>query len=124
MLGQNKNGELELDTIENLCDIDSIPIKAEKTGVIILGSGLIKNNIFNSNLMINGTEYCVVVNMAPEEDRSGIGAGISEAVNLGDIAPDGDFVKVVSEVSLVLPSMIEGSFKKYEEEFKNMKISK
>lgn len=32
------------------------------TGAIILGGGYIKHHVFNTNLMKNGSDYCVVIN--------------------------------------------------------------
>lgn len=32
------------------------------TGAIILGGGYIKHHVFNTNLMKNGSDYCVIVN--------------------------------------------------------------
>lgn len=114
---QNTNRELKLDTIEDLCEINNSSIFMDKTAFIILGAGLVKHHILNANLMRNGADYAVLINLCPEEDGSDAGAGIGEAKSWGKIAKDGKGVKVFSEVSLVLPTIIASTFKKFEKEF-------
>lgn len=37
-------------------------VKSHKSGVIILGGGIVKHHINNANLMRNGSDYTVFVN--------------------------------------------------------------
>ena len=41
---------------------------AKKTGMLILGGGVIKHHICNANLMRNGSDYAVYINTGLEYD--------------------------------------------------------
>ena len=114
---QNSVRELVVDAAADLCSLNSLPIFAERTGVLVLGGGLVKHHVLNANLMRNGCDFCVIVNAAVESDGSDASASEKEALTWGKIAPSAQRVKVFSEVSLVLPTLVAGSFKKFEKEF-------
>ena len=46
----------------------------KKSGMIIIGGGVIKHHIFNANLMRNGAEFAVIINTGLEYDASDSGA--------------------------------------------------
>ncbi|KAI3876299.1 hypothetical protein MKX03_001546 [Papaver bracteatum] len=52
-----------------------------KTGMIILGGGIPKHHICNTNLLRNGADYGVFINTAQEFDGSDSGASPDEAVH-------------------------------------------
>ena len=54
-----KNPGLILDIIGDIRAMNNEAVFAKKTGVIILGGGLIKHHIMNANLMRNGCDYCL-----------------------------------------------------------------
>lgn len=48
-----KNPGLIIDVVQDLRRINSMSLKARKTGMIILGGGVVKHHICNANLMVN-----------------------------------------------------------------------
>uniref|UniRef100_A0A8C9FP99 Deoxyhypusine synthase n=1 Tax=Pavo cristatus TaxID=9049 RepID=A0A8C9FP99_PAVCR len=89
-----KHPGLVLDIVEDLRLINTRAIFARKTGMIILGGGLVKHHIANANLMRNGADFSVYVNTAQEFDGSDSGAQPDEAVSWGKIRMDATPVKV------------------------------
>ena len=63
-----------LDISRDIRYINDISLKAHKTGMIILGGGLIKHHICNANLMRNGANWSVFINTGQEFDGSDSGA--------------------------------------------------
>eukprot|EP00434_Breviolum_minutum_P000498 symbB.v1.2.000432.t1/scaffold32.1/size405148/5 len=85
-------------------------MKARKTGVIVVGGGLVKHHCMNANLMRNGADFVVYVSTAQEFDGSDSGARPDEAVSWGKIRVDAKPVKVHAEATLVLPLMVANTF--------------
>ena len=85
---------LTVDITRDIRRINDIAMKAQRSGMIILGGGLIKHHIANANLMRNGAEHAVYINTAQEFDGSDAGARPDEAISWGKIAADGESVKV------------------------------
>ncbi|NXA57414.1 DHYS synthase, partial [Nothocercus julius] len=119
--------------------INTQAIFAKRTGMIILGGGLVKHHIANANLMVrghagtprghpgdrgtlhgglvpasspqrNGADFSVYVNTAQEFDGSDSGARPDEAVSWGKIRPDATPVKVYADASLVFPLLVAETF--------------
>lgn len=86
--------QLRIDIVEDIRRINTIAVRAKRTGMIILGGGIVKHHIANANLMRNGAESAVYINTANEFDGSDAGARPDEAVSWGKIKADGDSVKV------------------------------
>mmetsp|Transcript_109202 Transcript_109202/g.308922 ORF Transcript_109202/g.308922 Transcript_109202/m.308922 type:complete len:390 (+) Transcript_109202:101-1270(+) len=107
-----KRPGLVLDLVADIRAVNDEAIKARKTGVIVLGGGLVKHHCMNANLMRNGADYVVYVNTAQEFDGSDSGARPDEAVSWGKIRVDAEPVKVYSEATLVLPLIIAQTFAK------------
>ena len=76
---------LIIDILGDLIKLNKSAMAAKKTGMIILGGGLIKHHICNANLMRNGADYSVYINTAQEFDGSDAGAKPDEAVSWGKI---------------------------------------
>lgn len=112
---------LRLDIVEDIITLNKIALKAKKTGMIILGGGLVKHHINNANLMRNGADYAVYINTGQEYDGSDAGARPDEAVSWGKIKIQAQSVKVYTEVSLVLPLIVSETFAKREKEFADKK---
>ena len=110
-----RNPGFTLDIIRDLVKLNKIAIGAKKTGMLILGGGIIKHHICNANLMRNGAEYAVYINTAQEYDGSDAGARPDEAVSWGKIKIDAESVKVYSEVTLVFPILVGETFAKYKD---------
>jgi deoxyhypusine synthase len=86
--------QLRIDIVEDIRRINTIAVRARRTGMIILGGGVIKHHIANACLMRNGAEYAVYINTGQEFDGSDAGAKPDEAVSWGKIKIDGQSVKV------------------------------
>lgn len=86
--------QLRVDIVEDIRRINTIAVRAKRTGMIILGGGVVKHHIANANLMRNGAESAVYINTGQEFDGSDAGARPDEAVSWGKIKADGASVKV------------------------------
>ena len=71
-----------VDIVADVARLNSTAVFARRTGMIIVGGGVIKHHICNANLMRNGADYAVFVNTASEFDGSDSGAKPDEAVCL------------------------------------------
>uniref|UniRef100_F7AU76 Deoxyhypusine synthase n=2 Tax=Ornithorhynchus anatinus TaxID=9258 RepID=F7AU76_ORNAN len=105
-----KNPGLVLDIVEDLRLINSQAVFAKRTGMIILGGGLVKHHIANANLMRNGADYAVFINTAQEFDGSDSGARPDEAISWGKIRMDAHPVKIYADASLVFPLLVAETF--------------
>ncbi|KAJ1774170.1 Deoxyhypusine synthase [Coemansia sp. RSA 1824] len=103
---------LVIDVVQDIRAMNTEAVRAKKSGVIILGGGLVKHHICNANLMRNGADYAVFVNTAQEFDGSDAGARPDEAVSWGKIKADAESVKVYAEASLVFPLLVAQTFAK------------
>ena len=107
---KSKNQDFKIDITDDICEINNTTLGPEKTGIILLGSGIIKHHICNANMFRNGADYAVYINTVPEFDGSDSGALPEEAVSWGKLAKDCKRVKVYSEASLVFPFIVAQSF--------------
>ncbi|KAJ3600656.1 hypothetical protein NHX12_031634 [Muraenolepis orangiensis] len=105
-----KNSGLVVDIVEDIRKINSIAVFAKRTGMILLGGGLIKHHIANANLMRNGADFSVYVNTGQEFDGSDSGARPDEAVSWGKIRMDAKPVKVYADATLVFPLLVAETF--------------
>ncbi|KAI8322339.1 Deoxyhypusine synthase [Martensiomyces pterosporus] len=105
---------LVVDVVQDIRAMNSEAVFAKKTGIIILGGGMIKHHICNANLMRNGADFAVYVNTAQEFDGSDAGARPDEAVSWGKIRADAESVKVYAEVTLVFPLLVAQTFARSE----------
>ncbi|KAF2141358.1 uncharacterized protein K452DRAFT_228492 [Aplosporella prunicola CBS 121167] len=103
---------LRIDIVEDIRKINTIAVRAKRSGMIILGGGIVKHHIANANLMRNGAESAVYINTAQEFDGSDAGARPDEAVSWGKIKLDGDSVKVYAEATVVFPLIVAATFAK------------
>jgi len=84
----------------------------KKSGVLILGSGIVKHHILNANMLRNGADYSVYINNAQEFDGSDAGALPDEAVSWGKILPDAETIKVYGDATILFPIIVAESFAK------------
>ncbi|CAD7925814.1 unnamed protein product [Amoebophrya sp. A120] len=99
-----------IDVVADIKRINDEAMKARKTGVIVLGGGMVKHHTMNANLMRNGCDFCVYVSTAQEFDGSDSGARPDEAKSWGKIRVDANPVKVYSDATLVFPLMVAQTF--------------
>uniref|UniRef100_UPI00398F6B4B deoxyhypusine synthase n=1 Tax=Pristiophorus japonicus TaxID=55135 RepID=UPI00398F6B4B len=105
-----RNPGLVLDILEDIRRINNQAVYAKRTGMIILGGGLVKHHIANANLMRNGADYSVFVNTGQEFDGSDSGAKPDEAVSWGKIRTDAKPVKVCGDATLIFPLLVAETF--------------
>jgi deoxyhypusine synthase len=113
-----KKPGLRIDLVEDIRGVNNSAFDAAHTGAIILGGGVIKHHILNANLMRNGLDYTVLINTALEYDASDAGASPYEALSWGKIQPEGEFVKIFSEASLIFPILVAMTFARHKFEEK------
>jgi len=101
-----------VDIAKDIRLLNDLALHSRKTGMIIIGGGVIKHHICNANLMRNGADYSVFINTAVDADGSDSGARPDEAVSWGKIKMDSHPVKVWAEATLVLPILIGETFVK------------
>lgn len=104
----NPNFKVEL--VGDVRKLNDITITAKKTGIIILGSGVVKHMICNTNLMRNGADYAVYINTAPEYDGSDSGARPDEAKSWGKIKAKAEDVKVFGDATILFPLIVAKTF--------------
>ncbi|KAI8940887.1 Deoxyhypusine synthase [Plenodomus lindquistii] len=102
--------QIRIDIVEDIRRINTIAVRAKRTGMIVLGGGIVKHHIANANLMRNGAESAVYINTAQEFDGSDAGARPDEAVSWGKIKLDGESVKVYAEATVVFPLIVAATF--------------
>lgn len=112
-LGRHK--DFIVNIAADLCKIDNIALHAHKSGIIILGGGIIKHHICNANLIRDGADFSVYVNTGVEYDASDAGAPPDEAVSWGKINVNAKPVKIYAEASLVFPLIVAQTFVKNKE---------
>ncbi|RWS06577.1 putative deoxyhypusine synthase-like isoform X3 [Dinothrombium tinctorium] len=108
-----RNPGLVIDIAQDIRRLNSMAVKAKKTGMIILGGGVVKHHICNANLMRNGAEFSVFINTANEFDGSDSGAKPDEAVSWGKIKKDAKPVKVTADASIVFPLLVAETFARH-----------
>lgn len=108
-----KNPEFKIDIVQDIRKINTLAMDAKKSGLIILGSGVVKHHICNANMMRNGADYAVYINTAQEFDGSDAGARPDEAVSWGKILPEGSTVKVFADATIVFPLIVSQTFAKW-----------
>jgi deoxyhypusine synthase len=109
-----RNPGLIVDIAQDIRNVNSQAVFAKKTGVIILGGGVVKHHTLNANLMRNGADYAVFINTSSEFDGSDAGARPDEAVSWGKIRLGANPVKVYCEASICFPLIVAETFAKKE----------
>jgi len=104
--------QLKIDIVEDIRKINTMAVRAKRTGMVILGGGVVKHHIANACLMRNGAESAVYINTAQEFDGSDAGARPDEAVSWGKIKVGADSVKVYAEATVAFPLIVATTFAK------------
>jgi deoxyhypusine synthase len=98
-----------VDLVRDIHALNRSALKARKSGMIILGGGVVKHHVCNANLMRNGADFSVFINTAQEYDGSDGGARPDEAVSWGTIRLGARPVKVYAEATTVFPTLVAAS---------------
>uniref|UniRef100_A0A0K0DYQ3 deoxyhypusine synthase n=1 Tax=Strongyloides stercoralis TaxID=6248 RepID=A0A0K0DYQ3_STRER len=107
-----RSKSLIIDVVEDIRNINTMAIRSNKTGTIILGGGIVKHHINNANLFRNGSDFSVYINTGIEDDGSDSGAKPDEAISWGKIKYDSTPIKVFSDATLVFPLIVAKTFAK------------
>ncbi len=105
-----KHPKFKLDISDDIKRLNDIAITSKKTGLIILGSGIVKHHICNANMFRNGADYAVYINNAQEFDGSDSGAKPEEAISWGKILPTAKHVKVFGDATIIFPLIVAKCF--------------
>lgn len=109
---KKENPEFKIDVTSDIVKINDTAINAVKTGVILLGSGIMKHHISNANLFREGSDYAVYINSNLEFDGSDSGAKPEEAKSWGKISPEANTVKIYGDATIIFPLLVAGAFRK------------
>ncbi|HLC93285.1 MAG TPA: deoxyhypusine synthase [archaeon] len=101
-----------IDITEDTKRLNDATIEQEKTGLVILGAGVVKHAILNANMFRNGADFAVYINTAQEFDGSDAGALPEEAISWGKILPEANVVKVFADATIVFPILVAETFAK------------
>lgn len=104
-----KHKDFVIDVVRDVKWFNDTTIGLEKSGALILGSGIVKHAILNANMLRNGLDYSVYVNTSSEFDGSDSGAMPEEAVSWGKIKGD-ESIKVFADATIVFPIIVGESF--------------
>lgn len=107
-----KRKDFIIDVTEDIKKLNDITIGLKKSGIIILGAGVIKHSILNANMLRNGADYSVYINTEQEYDGSDSGASPEEAVSWGKIKAKSENVKVFGDATILFPILVAESFAK------------
>jgi deoxyhypusine synthase len=99
-----------LDVVRDIKNINQEAVFAKRTGMVVLGGGVVKHHVFNANLMRNGADYTVLINTASEYDGSDAGADPDEAISWGKVRVGSRTVKLHADASLVFPLLVARAF--------------
>ncbi|MDO8661420.1 MAG: deoxyhypusine synthase [Candidatus Woesearchaeota archaeon] len=104
--------EFKIDVVGDIKKLNNFVMDAKKTGLLVLGSGIVKHHICNANMFRNGADYAVYINNAQEFDGSDAGARPDEAVSWGKILPQAKTVKVFGDATILFPLIVAKTFAK------------
>lgn len=107
-----KRPDFVMDIAEDTRRLNDTTIDQQKTGLVLLGSGVVKHAILNANMFRNGADFAVYINNAQEFDGSDAGALPEEAVSWGKILPEGTTVKVFGDATILFPILVAETFAK------------
>lgn len=107
---KKSNSDFKLDIVEDTEMLNDSSMGKEKTGMIILGGGVVKHAICNANLYRNGADYAVYINTAQEFDGSDSGARPDEAVSWGKISQKAESIKVHGDATIIFPLLVAKAF--------------
>lgn len=107
---KSKHRDFVIDVAEDIWNINNSTIGKKKTGVIILGEGIIKHHIMNANMFRNGCDFAVYINTKEEYGGSDSGALPEEAISWGKIIGKAERVKVYGDATIIFPLVVAESF--------------
>lgn len=107
-----KHPDFIVDIAEDAKRLNDTTIGLKKSGLVILGSGVVKHHILNANMLRNGADYAVYINTAQEFDGSDSGALPDEAVSWGKLLANAESIKVYGDATILFPLLVAETFAK------------
>ena len=107
---KHQKPDFAIDITADTNSLNATTIDQKKTGLIIVGAGVVKHALLNANMFRNGCDYAVYINTAQEFDGSDAGALPEEAVSWGKILPEASSVKVHADATIVFPILVAETF--------------
>jgi len=108
---QYKNPDFKIDIASDIHKLNEFTITCKKTGLIILGSGIMKHHILNTNMIRNGADYSVYINSGEEWDGADSNARPDEAVSWGKIGTrNSESIKVFGDATILFPLLVGKCF--------------
>ena len=107
-----KHEDFAIDIAQDTKELNDSTLGLEKSGVIILGAGVVKHSILNANMYRNGADYAVYINTEPEFNGSDSGALPEEAVSWGKLAEESQRIKVFGDATILFPLLVAETFAK------------
>ena len=102
--------DFKIDICGDIHKLNEYTITQKKTGLIILGKGMMKHHILNSNMMRNGSDYNVYINTGEEWDGADSNARPDEAVSWGKIKNKSESIKVFGDATILFPLIVAKCF--------------
>ena len=107
-----KHEDFVIDIAQDTKELNDSTLGLEKSGVIILGAGVVKHSILNANMYRNGADYAVYINTEPEFNGSDSGALPEEAVSWGKLGSESQRIKVFGDATILFPILVAETFAK------------
>ncbi|MBI2667471.1 deoxyhypusine synthase [Candidatus Woesearchaeota archaeon] len=108
---KNMYPEFKIDMSDDIPKLIEIGMTSKKTGVICLGTSVVKHHAINASLHRGGADYTVYVTTQEEFDGSDAGAEPDEGVSWGKIESNNNTVKVHGDATIIFPLIVTGAFK-------------
>ncbi len=108
---KNMHPDFKLDISNDVPKLIEIGMNSEKTGVICLGTSVVKHHAINANLHRGGADYAVYITSQEEFDGSDAGAEPDEGVSWGKIESKINSVKIHGDATIIFPLIIAGAFR-------------
>ena len=102
--------DFAVDITEDTKELNDSTIGLKKSGVIVLGAGVVKHSILNAHLYRNGADYAVFINNAQEFDGSDAGATPEEAVSWGKLTGESQRIKIFGDATIIFPILVAETF--------------
>lgn len=117
---QYKHPDFKMDIAQDIYKLNEYTITRKKTGIILLGGGIMKHHILNANMMRNGADYSVYINSGEEWDGADSNARPDEAVSWGKIKSGNiegfegekecNSIKVFGDATILFPLIVGKCF--------------
>lgn len=107
---QNQRSKFAIDVVSDHKKIIDEALLVKSAGAILLGGGISKHYLLNSQIFRDGLDYAVYINVAEEAFGSDSGGNEEEAKSWAKIRIDGSHVKVKCDFTIAFPLIVAAAF--------------